>query len=291
MTYLETLQWGRATLASAGIDEHYLESEVLLCHAIGKNRAELYARLSDRLPDDRAEAYKRLVKRRLTREPLAYITRRKEFFGLDFAVDARVLIPRPETEMLVERAVGAVRERFGGDGRRAVLADIGTGSGCVAIALAVHLPAARVYATDASAGALAVAERNVRRHGVARRVTLLRGDLAEPLPEPVDMLVANLPYVLDGDYPGLAPELHHEPREALLGGPDGTDAIARLLRSAPTKVKLDGMLLLEVNETHAETVAEMARAAFPEATVRVWPDLAGLPRVVEVRRTEAHKPS
>ncbi len=291
MTHLEALQWGRKTLASAGIDEHYLESEVLLCHAIGKDRAVLYARLSDRLPDDKAEAYKRLVEHRLTREPLAYITGRKEFFGLDFAVDPRVLIPRPETETLVEHAIATVRERFGGDGRRAVLADIGTGSGCVAVALAVHLPDARVYASDSSADALAVAERNALRHGVKRRVTLLRGDLAEPLPEPVDMLVANLPYVRDGDYPNLAPELRYEPRDALLGGADGTDAIARLLRSAPTKVKPDGMLLLEVNEAHAETVAEMARAAFPGATVRVWPDLAGLPRVVEARRTVAHKPS
>ncbi len=289
MTHLEALQWGRKTLASAGIDEHYLESEVLLCYAIGKDRAQLYARLSDRLPDDKAEAYKRLVERRLTREPLAYITGRKEFFGLDFAVDPRVLIPRPETETLMEHAIAAVRERFGADGKRATLADVGTGSGCIAVGLAVHLPDARVYATDASADALAVAEKNALRHGVKRRVTLLRGDLAEPLPEPADMLVANLPYVRDGDYATLAPELHREPRAALLGGPDGTDAIARLLRSAPTKVKPDGMLLLEVNESHAETVAEMARAAFPGTTVRVWPDLAGLPRVVEVRRTAQQK--
>lgn len=287
MTYMEALHWGRATLASAGTDEPYLEAEVLLCHAAGIGRETLYVRLPEGLPPETAEAYRGLVGRRLRREPLAYIVRRKEFYGLDFFVDERVLIPRPETETLVERAVALVRERFGGDGRDATLADVGTGSGCIAVTLAVHLPQARIYATDVSPDALAVAAENARRHGVQRCITFLRGDLCDPLPAPVDLLAANLPYVRSGDYPRLAPELHREPREALLGGEDGTEVIARLLRQAPGKLKAGGALLLEVNEAHADAVAALARDAFPAGAVAVWPDLAGLPRVVEVGEAQA----
>jgi release factor glutamine methyltransferase len=187
-----------------------------------------------------------------------------------------VLIPRPETELLVEKAIEISQ-------RRAVVADVGTGSGAIAVSLAVHLPQALVYATDASRGALEVAARNCRRHCVEDRVHLLQGHLLEPLPEPVDLITANLPYVSQAELAQLPPDIRlYEPREALDGGPDGLDHIRRLLAQAGEHLKPRGVVLLEIGATQGEAVIALAKRHFPAARVEIAKDYAGLDRVVIV---------
>jgi len=193
-------------------------------------------------------------------------------------VDQRVLIPRPETETLVEVALTTARER-----QFSMVADAGVGSGAVAIALAVNLPRIEVYATDSSSDALAVAEENCRRHQVLDRVHLLQGDLLEPLPEPVELIVSNPPYVSQDEVKTLEPEItDFEPVQALDGGVDGLDQIRRLLEQAGPCLEPSGMLCLEIGASQALAVSEIVRGEFPRATVGVVRDLAGLDRVVIV---------
>ena len=192
----------------------------------------------------------------MRREPLAYVLGSREFYGLDFRVTPAVMVPRPETETLVEEALAWARARSA----PITVADVGTGSGCIVVSLAVHLPDARFLATDVSPAALAVAEENARRHGVAGRVRLLPGHLLEPLPGPVDLVVANLPYIPRGRIDSLQPEVRdHEPREALDGGPDGTDLLRPLLRQAGAYLRPGAALMLEIDEEQGATMAQAAR--------------------------------
>jgi release factor glutamine methyltransferase len=211
---------------------------------------------------------------------VAYIVGHKEFYGLDLFVDNRVLIPRPETELLVERAIGIAVARS-----LCLIADVGTGSGAIAVSLAVHLPQVLVYATDASTRALEVAACNCRRHNVEDRVRLLQGHLLEPLPEPVDLIAANLPYVSQAELAQLPPEIsRYEPREALNGGPDGLDYIRRLLARAGRYLSLLGVILLEIGATQGKAVTALAKRHFPAAKVEIAKDYAGLDRVVMVSK-------
>jgi release factor glutamine methyltransferase len=237
--------------------------------------------------------FRELVARRAALEPVAYLTGHKEFYGLDFAVDRRVLVPRPETELLVDLALAFARRKTKDqrpketDGpplvlgsSSLVLADIGAGSGCIAVALAVHLPEALIVATDSSHDALDVARSNVERHGVAGRVRLAEGDLLEPLGEPIDLLVSNPPYtVLHEIDEGVR---RHEPCEALDGGPDGLAVYRRLLAQAPPKLRTRGAMLIEIGATQGAAVTDIARASFPKAQITVHKDLAGLDRAVEI---------
>lgn len=260
-------------------DTPRLDAEILLAHTLGWSRARLLARLQEPIPDDALQTFRALAERRAAREPVAYLIGRKEFYGLEFIVDRRVLVPRPDTETLVDAALEWARQRFSSQDTL-LIADIGTGSGCIAVALAAHLPNALVYAIDLSADALAVARQNVERHGVADRVTLLCGDLLAPLPQPVDLLVSNPPYtVLDDIDVGVR---LHEPRLALDGGSDGLAIYRRLLAAAPQALRPGGALMLEIGATQAEAVTALARQAFPAAAVRVVRDLAGRDRVVAV---------
>lgn len=260
-------------------DTPRLDAEILLAHTLGWSRARLLARLQEPIPDDALQTFRALVQRRAAREPVAYLIGRKEFYGLEFFVDRRVLVPRPDTETLVDAALEWARQRFSSQDAL-LIADIGTGSGCIAVALATHIPNALVYAIDLSADALAVARQNVERHGVADRVTLLCGDLLAPLPQPVDLLVSNPPYtVLDDIDVGVR---LHEPRLALDGGSDGLAIYRRLLAAAPQALRPGGALMLEIGATQAEAVTARARQAFPAAAVRVVRDLAGRDRVVVV---------
>lgn len=260
-------------------DTPRLDAEILLAHTLGWSRARLLARLQEPIPDDALQTFRALAERRAAREPVAYLIGSKEFYGLEFIVDRRVLVPRPDTETLVDAALEWARQRFSSQDTL-LIADIGTGSGCIAVALAAHLPNALVYAIDLSADALAVARQNVERHGVADRVTLLCGDLLAPLPQPVDLLVSNPPYtVLDDIDVGVR---LHEPRLALDGGSDGLAIYRRLLAAAPQALRPGGALMLEIGATQAEAVTALARQAFPAAAVRVVRDLAGRDRVVAV---------
>jgi len=277
-TLREALQWGERALAQSALDSPRLDAEVLLAHALGITRAQLLAHSQHQLSPAELAGYRQLIERRARHEPVAYIVGHKDFYGLDFFVDNRVLIPRPETELLVERAIEMARTRS-----LRLIADVGTGSGAIAVSLAVHLPQVLVYATDASPRALKVAACNCRHHGVEGRVHLLQGHLLEPLPEPVDLIAANLPYVSEAEWSQLPPEIsRYEPRKALNGGPDGLDYIRRLLAEARGYLKPRGVVLLEIGATQGSAVVTLAKRHFPAARVEIAKDYAGLDRVVIV---------
>jgi release factor glutamine methyltransferase len=251
-----------------------LDAEVLLAHVLGLSRAGLLARLDDALDARTLAQYEELVKRREGGEPVAYLTGHKEFFGLDLTITPDVLVPRPETESVVE----ACLELLPAD-RPALMADVGTGSGAIAVAVARQRPRTRIYATDISATALEVARRNCLRHRVQDRVVLLQGNLLEPLPERVHVIAANLPYVPEGE---AAPDVAMwEPHVAIFGGGrDGTQLIRALLAQAPRYLLPGGAVVLETAHSQGRAVSQLARDAFPAAQVELRRDLAGYDRIV-----------
>jgi release factor glutamine methyltransferase len=252
---------------------------LLLAHVLETNRAAVLARPDYRLTPKQLTAYRYLMERRAAREPLAYILGHREFFGLDFAVDPRVLIPRPETELLVEEALRLARPK-----PSPLLADVGAGSGAIAVSLALHLPQATVYALDASPQALAVTADNARRHGVAERIRCLLGNLLAPLPEPVDLITANLPYVATPEWEDLAPEIrNYEPRAALDGGVDGLDLIRSLLAVASKGLRSEGAILLEIGASQGQAVTTLAQQQFARAKIGLQQDYAGLDRLLVVQ--------
>ena len=281
MTILrEVIQQLEAPMATADIPDARLEAEVMVMNVMRVPRHRIYAYFEEEVPEEAEKVLGELVERRLKREPLAYIMGHKEFYGVDLLVAPGVLIPRPETEGLVEQALFASMMRM--EEGSFVIADPGTGCGTIAVSLAIHLPAAHIVATDLYETALRVAEVNVQRHNVADRVTLLQGDLLEPLPQPADLVVANLPYIRSEVIDTLQPEIQFEPREALDGGPDGLDLIKRLLQQAATKVKPNGAILLEVDPEQVEPIEVEVGSLFPGARVSVERDLAGLERVLTI---------
>jgi release factor glutamine methyltransferase len=266
-------------LQEEGLDTPRLDAEVLLGHALGSTRAQIYAHPDRRLDAAELDSYRELIERRRQHEPVAYILGYKEFYGLDFYVDRRVLIPRPETELLVEKGL----EIGQAASRPLAIADVGTGCGAIAISLAVYLPHAIIYALDVSSDALEVAALNRRRHSVEGRVHLLRGNSLSPSPEPVDLIVANLPYVSGAEWEQLPRTIAaYEPRSALDGGPDGLDAIRRLLAQAQSHLKPQAMILLEIGATQGAAVTDLARRHFPAATFEVVQDYGGLDRMVVI---------
>ena len=293
------IQAARSRLAS--LDDAAITASALLGHVLGLTRAQVLARPEVELTPAQAAAFEALVTRAARGEPLAYLTGRREFYGLEFEVDGRVLVPRPETELLVDRARAA---------RPNYVLDVGTGSGCIAIALAVSLPEAAITATDISAGALEVAGRNAERHGVAQRIHFVLSDLlafhqsspssfqplASRLPTPAqrpqysvlesrfDLICANLPYI-DPDELRRLPVSRFEPGLALDGGPGGLALIEGLLRQAPVALAPGGRVLLEIGASQGPAALVLAQAAFPGAAATVERDLAGLDRllVVETR--------
>jgi release factor glutamine methyltransferase len=255
------------------------------------NRAAILAWPERRLTPKEITRYRDLVARRAAREPLAYIVGHREFFDLDFSVDPRVLIPRPETELLVEHALAFARQMKPPNGSTIEIADVGAGSGSIAVTLAVHLPGATVYALDGSAGALAVTDENAHWHGVADRVHCLLGDLLEPLPRAVILIAANLPYVATDEWEELPPEIRdYEPRDALDGGADGLEQICRLLGTAEGHLLPGGRILLEIGAAQGAQVTALAREHFPHAEVHLHQDYAGLDRLVIVSKRVPNAP-
>jgi len=272
----EALAHARRVLNNNNIEDAPIESELLLRHILRVGRVQLYLRLDQELSPDQQEALWQVVRRRLEHEPTAYITGHREFYGLDFYIDSNVLIPRPETELLVEKAIELARNNT----IRAI-ADIGTGSGVVAISLAVHLPHAEIYAADISVAALRIARLNCQKHGVVDRVHLLEGNMLEPLPGPVDLIVANLPYVKESDI-SLVNTVKYEPSLALDGGSDGLEKIRLLCAQAKSRLQPQGNLLLEVGWGQSGMVADFLYSLFPSARIEVIPDLSGIGRVVSL---------
>ena len=262
-----------------------LDTQVLLCHVLGIERSTLYAYPERELTPEQEQRYLSLIERRAQGEPVAYLTGHKEFYGLDLVVDSRVLIPRPETELLIETALHICRQQLAA-GHIPIVADIGTGSGSIPIALAVSEPRLpTLYATDISGDALAVAALNCQRHHVAQRIHLLQGDLIAPLPEPVDLLTANLPYVGASETPLLTPDVYnYEPHLALFSGPEGLDLLTRFLKGVATSnvLKAEGIILLEIGYQQRERLEKMIYALWLQARVDVYKDYAGWDRVVQV---------
>jgi release factor glutamine methyltransferase len=282
MTSNRALYLAKQKLSAAGIEDASLEAEFLLCHVLGISKAQLYSQAERVLHSAEIGRLRHLILRRLHHEPMAYILGCCEFYGIDFYVNQDALIPRPETELLVEETIELAR-RNSTSGTQLTIADIGTGSGAVAVSLAVALPQAEIYATDISPSALLVAKRNCHRHKVDGRITLLCGDLLEPLPKPVGIVVANLPYVRNGDLKTLSQEIiGFEPMTALAGGEDGLANIRRLLCQLPGKVHPRGCLLLEVGQGQDRAVRSLVNSHFPQANTRPIADLSGIARVIEV---------
>lgn len=268
-------------LTGAGCENPRLDAQVLLAHVLGTERTWLFAHHDHPLSAQQAEAFTELVARRIRREPVAYLLGRKEFYGLEFAVDERVLIPRPETEMLVDFLLAHVeaspRDPF-------VIADVGTGSGAIAVTTAALASNTRIYGLDISEDALEVARENGRRLAPGARLRFLQSDLLSALPEPADVIVANLPYVTDSEYTGLAPEIReYEPQLALTAGVKGLDVIQRLLDQVRDHLKPDGLVLLEIGHNQGEAVKQMAEAMHPRPrSVGLRRDYSGHVRMVTV---------
>jgi len=282
MILSEALQSATQILLRAGIADASVEAELLLGHVLGMSKTQLYTEPEKVLTSAEARHLRRLVQRRLDHEPTAYILEHCEFYGIDFYVDYHTFLPRPETELLVEKAV-ELAYHISRPGKQITIADIGTGCGAIAISLALALPQAKIYATDISTSALQVAGMNCQRHVVNSQVELLQGNLLAPLPHPVDMIVANLPYIKDFEFRDLSPEItKFEPTIALAGGEDGLDKIQQVLEQMPGKLNYGGCFLLEIGQGQGEMVTSLIKSYFPQASVELISDLGGIERVVKV---------
>ncbi len=281
MTLSQATYLASQKLSQVGVDDALLEAEILTYHALGISRTQLYTEPERTISQVEANRLWDFVERRLHHEPAAYILGCCGFYGLDFYVDRRALIPRPETELLVEEAIKSARQ-FPCQ-KDLTIADIGTGSGAIAISLALALPQSKIYATDISIPALQVSEVNCQRFSVDSQVRLLGGDLLEPLPEPVDIMIANLPYIKDSELWSLSPEIiDFEPIIALAGGQDGLDKIRGLLGQIPGSINPQGCLLIEIGQGQEEAVTSLVNAYFPQARLELIPDLSGIDRVVKI---------
>lgn len=293
---------GTLLLERAGIETARLDAECLLAHGLGFPRWRLVTERRRRLTPDEFGRYLSLLHRRELREPLAYLVGTREFWSLPLAVSPGVLVPRPETETLVEAALSVFRHEClaNGDGssdprppapgtRHPILIDLCTGSGAVAIALARELPGAALFATDISRRALRIARSNAEAHGVVDRITFLRGNLWRALNGDgpggqTDLVVSNPPYIPSGIIPTLMPEIQWEPRRALDGGRDGLEFHRAIIAGAPQHIRPGGFLLLEIGADQAESVARLLEESGGFDETRVLPDLAGRDRVVIARR-------
>jgi release factor glutamine methyltransferase len=273
VTVLEVLKLTTDHFQKRVPDSPRLDAEVLLAHALGLRRLDLYLKFDRVLTEPELSAYRDLVARRAKGEPVAYLVGHKEFMGLDFAVTSAVLIPNPDTEVLVQRAVELAREAAG----PMRVADVGTGSGCIAIAIAHYAPNVQVVASDVDPEALEVAAGNVAAHALGDRVQLVCGDLMAPFTGSFDLVCANLPYVAAGS--ALAAEVVAQPARALFAGEQGSALVSRLLAEAPARLKPGGRALAELDSSIADQAREVAGRNF--GSHRIHSDLSGRQRVLE----------
>ena len=274
MTLQQVLSQARKVLANHHIEDAPLEGELLLRHTLEINRVQLYLDIKHELSPQQEATFWYLIKRRLNGEPSAYITGHREFFGLDFYVNNHVLIPRPESALLVEKALNLAQSR-----QISTIAEVGTGCGAIAISLAFNLPRSRIYAIDISPSALKVASSNCQKHRVTENIRLLCGDMLNPLPEPADLIIANLPYVKNAELHQVN-SVSYEPLLALDGGSDGLEKIRRLCHQLSNKLHPEGCLLLEIGHGQQKAATTLLKSLFPSAKIEVTPDWGGIDRVV-----------
>ena len=278
------LAWIADRFAAAGLDSPRLSAEILLTHVVGGDRLGLYTDPDRPATDAERDRLRDLVKRALDHEPVQYLVGAWSFYGVELATDARALIPRPSTETLVERVLTEAKSTPIG-----TLVDLCTGSGCVAIALARHLPETRVIATDVCAQALSLAAENVERAGLADRVELREGPLLDPIAGegPFDAIVSNPPYIPDREWADVEANVkNHEPHKALRGGSDGLDLVRPILDEAPGLLTPGGLLAVELAASHARTVLRSAERDGRLEDAQLLRDHEGLDRVLVARRCE-----
>jgi len=280
MNAARLLERGAWELERVGVADSRIQAELLLRHALGCSRESLLARLHQPVPAEASGHFFQLVERRRGRVPVQYVVGTQEFYGLSFRVTPAVLIPRPESEGLVEEAVRELS-----DAHAPRIIDVGCGSGCIGIAIAHTLAEAELVAIDQSPAALAIARENALRHGVVSRIEFLEGDLLAPLQtRDVDAIVSNPPYVPDDELDALEPEVsEHEPRQALSGGKDGVSVIERLLPEAGKALRHGGFFFMEIGHDQDERVKELVKKAGLEH-LRTVSDLAGIPRIVGAKK-------
>ena len=280
----EVIQATHSKLESFYIPDARLEAEVMVMNIMRMPRQDLFANQEMEVSGQQEHELTEVLERRRKREPLAYILGYKEFYGVNLLVNSDVLIPRPETELIVEHTL--FMGLMGMETAELTIADVGTGTAAIAINLALHLPSANIYAIDLFDPVLDVSSYNIRLHNVADRITLLKGDLLEPLPEPVDLIVANLPYIPRERISGLQPEIQWEPTEALDGGTDGLELIRRLLEQAAdpesSRLKDSGIIILELDPDQIPEVTGITNKLFPSAEISVELDLAQQERIFVV---------
>jgi release factor glutamine methyltransferase len=284
LIFAQLIAEARRRLESAGIDanEAAIDARLLAQHVLGWDAARLLTREVEDAPPDFCDSFAALLARRAAREPLAYVTGLKEFWNLTLVVMPTVLVPRPETELLVEIAL----QLFPNRDARLSAADAGTGSGCLAIAIAKERPQASLLATDVSASALAVARLNAGRHGVSPRIEFLETDLLHGAPDPFDLIVSNPPYVPAIDAPSLQPEVRdYEPAVALFAGEDGLDAIRRLIAESVPRLNPGGSLVFEFGFGQGQAIEQLVSAAAGLRLADIRKDLQGIPRAAVATRT------
>lgn len=281
-----SLRWAREYLAHHQPEEGFLDAEVLLAHVLGQSRAYLYGYSEKELSQQTYSQFRAMLEKRVEGVPVAYLTGMKEFMSLVFQVDNRVLIPRPETELLVELAIDTAKDLLDTTSREFLtIVDVGTGSGAIAVSGAKLLPALRFYAIDVSTGALEVARTNAQSMGVASRITFLQGDLLKPLEnrtlsEPIDIILANLPYIPREDVAGLQKEVVlHEPHLALDGGDDGLELYRRLIPQASKLLRPGGALIMEIGWDQGDSAGELFKYGEWGHT-KIIKDYAGKDRII-----------
>jgi len=283
-TYGKLLNWTTEYLNKSGSESAQLDGQVLLAHAAGCTRIELFTSFDKVASETTRSAFRALVKQRADGAPVAYLVGSKEFYSLAFRVTPDVLVPRPETELLVVALLDHIKSQRSG---KCVVADIGTGSGCIAIATAKHAPQCRFYAVDQSEAALTIAVENANAHSVADRIEFLHGDLLSLLPQNVelDFVVSNPPYVSEPEFAQLAVDVQkHEPYAALVGGPTGTELIARLLKQAAERLKPGGWLIMEISPMIESQVVDLVSATPALEQRPTIKDIAGHARVIQAQR-------
>jgi len=277
MTLAELLQSAQSRLAEAGCDTPRLDAELLISHALGYDRVWLYTHFKHHLTSEQIAMIEPLLQRREQREPVAYIIEKRDFYGLTFYVNPDVLVPRPETELLIETVLQFPKKPNS-------IIDVGTGSGCIAIALAKALPQTTLTAIDISPQALTVAQQNANTHHVTKQITFQLGNLLTAVTKTVDLIVSNPPYINHHDLTyTLAPEVEqYEPHLALAGGNDGLVLIQQLLQQAVTCLNPQGALLVEIGADQGEAVATLAQDFFPKARIKIKQDLSRQNRLLVV---------
>jgi len=284
-TIVKLIDWTKDYFENARIDNPRLDAEILLAHVLHMTRIELYTRYATIPSKEELATFRELIKRRIAAEPVRYLTHATEFYSLPLHVDNRVLIPRPETEFLVDTVLASLPDR----NLPVQIADLCTGSACIALALAAALPNARLYAVDNSADALEVARRNARDNQLTDRVRFFQGDLTAPLAnaglaDALDVVVSNPPYVSESEFASLPREIReHEPRPALVAGPVGTEFHQRITRASREFLKHDGRLFMEIAETQGGPVSDILNGD-GYRDVKLVRDYAGLHRVVSARK-------